>query len=97
MMAMGIWGKGTYLADSWNRLDMFIVLAGAVEYCQDIENINLSPIRTIRVLRPLRAINRIPSEYNRHTSRPGVQVSMRSFYSALIKTSKILACRVIAL
>ncbi|XP_065163665.1 voltage-dependent T-type calcium channel subunit alpha-1H isoform X3 [Atheta coriaria] len=61
MMAMGIWGKGTYLADSWNRLDMFIVLAGAVEYCQDIENINLSPIRTIRVLRPLRAINRIPS------------------------------------
>ena len=28
MIAMGICGKGTYLADSWNRLDFFIVLAG---------------------------------------------------------------------
>lgn len=28
MVAMGIYGKGTYLADSWNRLDFFIVAAG---------------------------------------------------------------------
>lgn len=35
----------------------------AVEYCLDLENMNLSAIRTIRVLRPLRAINRIPSEW----------------------------------
>lgn len=28
MVAMGIYGKGTYLADSWNRLDCFIVAAG---------------------------------------------------------------------
>ncbi|XP_017770530.1 PREDICTED: voltage-dependent T-type calcium channel subunit alpha-1H isoform X4 [Nicrophorus vespilloides] len=61
MVAMGVWGKGSYLADSWNRLDMFIVLAGGLEYCLDVENLNLSAIRTIRVLRPLRAINRIPS------------------------------------
>ncbi|KAG5327931.1 CAC1G protein, partial [Acromyrmex heyeri] len=61
MIAMGIWGKGTYLADSWNRLDYFIVMAGALEYCLNVENMNLSAIRTIRVLRPLRAINRIPS------------------------------------
>ncbi|XP_039307104.1 voltage-dependent T-type calcium channel subunit alpha-1G isoform X4 [Solenopsis invicta] len=61
MVAMGISGKGTYLADSWNRLDFFIVLAGALEYCLNVENMNLSAIRTIRVLRPLRAINRIPS------------------------------------
>nr|XP_022916967.1 voltage-dependent T-type calcium channel subunit alpha-1G-like isoform X2 [Onthophagus taurus] len=60
MVAMGVWGRGSYLADSWNRLDLFIVLAGAVEYCAK-ENMNLSAIRTIRVLRPLRAINRIPS------------------------------------
>ncbi|KAK9701208.1 Ion transport protein [Popillia japonica] len=60
MVAMGVWGRGSYLADSWNRLDLFIVLAGAVEYCVK-ENMNLSAIRTIRVLRPLRAINRIPS------------------------------------
>lgn len=63
MMAMGMWGKNTYLADSWNRLDFFIVVAGAFEYCMHMENLNLTAIRTIRVLRPLRAINRIPSKY----------------------------------
>ncbi|XP_071106235.1 voltage-dependent T-type calcium channel subunit alpha-1G-like isoform X3 [Haliotis cracherodii] len=61
MIAMGICGKDTYLADSWNKLDCFIVLAGAVEYGIDTENLSISAIRTIRVLRPLRAINRIPS------------------------------------
>ncbi|XP_049868678.1 voltage-dependent T-type calcium channel subunit alpha-1G-like isoform X2 [Pectinophora gossypiella] len=61
MVAMGVYGHGTYLADSWNRLDFFIVMAGALEYALNVENINLSAIRTIRVLRPLRAINRIPS------------------------------------
>lgn len=61
MVAMGIYGKKTYLADSWNRLDCFIVFAGFLEYIMHIENLNLTAIRTIRVLRPLRAINRIPS------------------------------------
>lgn len=63
MVAMGVYGKNTYLADSWNRLDFFIVLSGALEYCLHMENLNLTAIRTIRVLRPLRAINRIPSKY----------------------------------
>lgn len=62
MIAMGAWGKNTYLADSWNRLDFFIVVAGAFEYFLQVENLNLTAIRTIRVLRPLRAINRIPSK-----------------------------------
>lgn len=62
MVAMGVYGRGSYLADSWNRLDLFIVLSGAVEYCLNVENLNFSAIRTIRVLRPLRAINRIPSK-----------------------------------
>ena len=35
----------------------------ALEYCLDVEKLNLSTIRTVRVLRPLRAINRIPSKY----------------------------------
>ncbi|XP_060077738.1 voltage-dependent T-type calcium channel subunit alpha-1G-like [Ylistrum balloti] len=61
IVAMGLWGKLTYLDDSWNRLDCFIVLAGSIEYGIDSENLSLSAIRTIRVLRPLRAINRIPS------------------------------------
>lgn len=62
MVAMGVYGKNTYLADSWNRLDFFIVLSGGLEYCLNMENLNLTAIRTIRVLRPLRAINRIPSK-----------------------------------
>jgi hypothetical protein len=28
MTAMGIFGKGTYLVDTWNRLDCFIVVSG---------------------------------------------------------------------
>lgn len=28
MMAMGVFGKETYLAETWNRLDCFIVVAG---------------------------------------------------------------------
>ena len=28
MVAMGVYGEGTYLAESWNRLDFFIVAAG---------------------------------------------------------------------
>ncbi|XP_022256274.1 voltage-dependent T-type calcium channel subunit alpha-1G-like [Limulus polyphemus] len=61
IVALGLIGKNTYLADTWNRLDIIIVAAGTLEYCLDVGSINLSAIRTIRVLRPLRAINRIPS------------------------------------
>ncbi|CAF3048488.1 unnamed protein product [Rotaria sp. Silwood2] len=61
MTAMGIFGKGTYLAESWNRLDFFIVLTGLVELLIPGDNLSLSAIRTVRVLRPLRVINRVPS------------------------------------
>uniref|UniRef100_A0A4W5RCY4 Ion transport domain-containing protein n=1 Tax=Hucho hucho TaxID=62062 RepID=A0A4W5RCY4_9TELE len=61
MMALGIFGRRCYLGDTWNRLDFFIVMAGMVEYSLDLQNINLSAIRTVRVLRPLKAINRVPS------------------------------------
>ncbi|CAF2593657.1 unnamed protein product [Rotaria sp. Silwood2] len=61
MIAMGIFGKGTYLAESWNRLDCFIVLAGFVELLVPGDNLSLSAIRTVRVLRPLRVIKRVPS------------------------------------
>uniref|UniRef100_A0A3Q2QQC2 Ion transport domain-containing protein n=1 Tax=Fundulus heteroclitus TaxID=8078 RepID=A0A3Q2QQC2_FUNHE len=62
MVALGIFGRRCYLGDTWNRLDFFIVMAGMVEYSLDLQNINLSAIRTVRVLRPLKAINRVPSE-----------------------------------
>lgn len=80
MIAMGVYGKGSYLADSWNRLDLFIVLAGAVEYgLPDFNDLNLSPVRTIRVLRPLRAINRIPSKYT--TKLNHIMQLVRKFHS----------------
>ncbi|XP_068434908.1 voltage-dependent T-type calcium channel subunit alpha-1I isoform X1 [Clinocottus analis] len=61
MVALGIFGSRCYLGDTWNRLDFFIVMSGMVEYSLDLQNINLSAIRTVRVLRPLKAINRVPS------------------------------------
>ncbi|XP_051985788.1 voltage-dependent T-type calcium channel subunit alpha-1I-like [Xyrauchen texanus] len=61
MLALGIFGRRCYLGDTWNRLDFFIVMAGVVEYSLDLQNINLTAIRTVRVLRPLKAINRVPS------------------------------------
>lgn len=33
-----------------------------MEYSLDGHNVSLSAIRTVRVLRPLRAINRVPSK-----------------------------------
>ncbi|XP_038064371.1 voltage-dependent T-type calcium channel subunit alpha-1I-like isoform X5 [Patiria miniata] len=68
LLALGVRGKSGYFFETWNRLDCFIVFAGlteytmeALEYSLQLENMNLTAIRTIRVLRPLRAINRIPS------------------------------------
>ena len=61
MVALGLVGRGCYLQETWNKLDCFIVISGALEYLMDVEKLNLSAIRTVRVLRPLKAINRIPS------------------------------------
>ncbi|KAL1005661.1 hypothetical protein UPYG_G00061960 [Umbra pygmaea] len=61
MLALGIFGRRCYLGDTWNRLDFLIVMAGMLEYSLNYQNINLTAIRTVRVLRPLKAINRVPS------------------------------------
>ncbi|XP_067860550.1 voltage-dependent T-type calcium channel subunit alpha-1G [Heptranchias perlo] len=61
MIALGIFGPKCYLGDTWNRLDFFIVVAGMLEYSLNLQNVSLSAVRTVRVLRPLRAINRVPS------------------------------------
>lgn len=53
------WSILFFLWHLWK--DCFIVIAGALEYCLHLDNMNLTAIRTIRVLRPLRAINRVPS------------------------------------
>uniref|UniRef100_A0A7N9D5W2 Ion transport domain-containing protein n=1 Tax=Macaca fascicularis TaxID=9541 RepID=A0A7N9D5W2_MACFA len=61
MVALGLFGQKCYLGDTWNRLDFFIVVGSMMEYSLDGHNVSLSAIRTVRVLRPLRAINRVPS------------------------------------
>uniref|UniRef100_A0A5S6PYG9 Voltage-dependent T-type calcium channel subunit alpha n=1 Tax=Trichuris muris TaxID=70415 RepID=A0A5S6PYG9_TRIMR len=64
IVALGFYGGDqAYLSETWNRLDFFIVVAGCAEYIfkDQMGDINLTAIRTVRVLRPLRAINRIPS------------------------------------
>lgn len=58
---------------------MISVVCSALEYCLNVENMNLSAIRTIRVLRPLRAINRIPSKYERREVSSRVIVDRRVF------------------
>ncbi|CAB1431913.1 unnamed protein product, partial [Pleuronectes platessa] len=62
MVALGIFGPNCYLGDKWNQLDFVIVMAGVMEYSLDGHNASLSAIRTVRVLRPLRAINRVPKQ-----------------------------------
>ena len=49
---------------------LFPVSFSALEYSLDVDKLNLSAIRTVRVLRPLRAINRIPSEWMGIKSAP---------------------------
>jgi len=50
-------------------------LYSALEYCVITENLSLSAIRTVRVLRPLRAINRIPSTYDASALRKLLPIS----------------------
>ena len=50
--------KGSYLRESWNRLDFFIVLVSILDYSFEGINIPIIKIlRTLRTLRPLRFIS----------------------------------------
>lgn len=52
MVAMGIHGKGTYLAETWNRLDCFIVVAGYVLWLYVTLAVTIDSPRQLN-LRPL--------------------------------------------
>lgn len=73
---------------------MFVCLLGGrgLEYFLAMEDMNLSAIRTIRVLRPLRAINRIPSEYfvwrSASAGREGIQVTVHFFLISLSRLKR---------
>lgn len=51
--------KKSYLRDSWNVIDFFVVVTGLLESV--FTGYNLKALRTLRVLRPLKSINAIPS------------------------------------
>jgi hypothetical protein len=51
-------GKNAYLRDAWNVLDFFVVCTGLYGFFTGGGNVSV--LRTIRILRPLRTINSIP-------------------------------------
>ena len=57
---MGFFGERSYLDDPWNVLDFVIVAFGVVDLVPGLELPGVSLLRMARVLRPLRAINRLP-------------------------------------
>ena len=62
VLAKGLfWGPKTYLTDTANWLDAFIVALGIVDFVpSDGEGGSLSSLRALRILRILRAVNKYP-------------------------------------
>jgi hypothetical protein len=58
---MGFLGqRNTYLRDAWNVMDFIIVVTSWIPYLLPNIGGNASGLRTFRLLRPLRSINRFP-------------------------------------
>jgi voltage-dependent calcium channel L type alpha-1D len=59
-----VMAKGGYFRDTWNWLDFVIVIEGSVSMVTsssiESQEINLSMVRIIRTLRPLRAVTHLP-------------------------------------
>ncbi|KAL4477034.1 hypothetical protein ABPG72_011731 [Tetrahymena utriculariae] len=56
IIALGfIFNKGAYLRDTWNIIDIVIIITGFMPQTE----INLSALRSLRVLRPLKSITKI--------------------------------------
>ena len=63
VFAMGfVWSKKSYLREAWNCLDFFIVSISIVGFLP-IEGgaDSLKALRTFRILRPLRSVNKLPT------------------------------------
>lgn len=63
IIAMGfVISKHSYLRDTWNWLDFFVVLVSVTDVIPGTGHVGLlKGFRTIRILRPLRSINKIKS------------------------------------
>ena len=62
VIAMGfVLGKGSYLREPWNCLDFFIVCISVIGMLpMGGGSEGLKALRTFRILRPLRSINKMP-------------------------------------
>lgn len=53
--------KSSYLRDLWNIMDMIIIVTGYLPYFINSSAVNLSALRSLRVLRPLRSVSKVKS------------------------------------
>jgi hypothetical protein len=60
ILGMGfVLNENSYLRDGWNIIDFVVVIVGYLQLFIQGADINLGGLRTFRVLRPLRSIQRI--------------------------------------
>ena len=60
VLSMGfLFNKGSYLRDAWNILDFVIIASGYMSMFLQGSGVNLSALRSFRVIRPLRTISSV--------------------------------------
>lgn len=60
IIAMGFaFNNGAYLRDIWNILDFTVIVTAFIPYFVDNSGLQLSALRSLRVLRPLRTISSV--------------------------------------
>lgn len=61
ILALGfILNKGSYMRDIWNIIDIVIISTGYLPYVATTSSeINLSALRSLRVLRPLKSVTKV--------------------------------------
>jgi len=64
--------KAAYIHDSWNKIDLLVVVLGLLNYVPGMDN-GTSVLRTVRLLRPLRTIS----------SNPGLRISCTALIESL--------------
>lgn len=55
-----IFHRNSYLRDVWNWLDFFVVCISVLNFLPSVNSGGLKALRTFRILRPLRTVNRLP-------------------------------------
>jgi hypothetical protein len=81
VVALGFISHGkSYLRDSWNVLDFIIVLTSTIALLPFGGSLNVSAIRTFRVLRPLKTLSALP----------GLQLIVKSLLASIPALSSVI-------